>query len=71
MLGEMYLADERFRDYYDSRAGAGATHENALTRGAFGTTPARAREQLSSWWRRFARSLPMASQGRSRPARKD
>ena len=24
-LGEMYLADERFRDYYDSRAGAGAT----------------------------------------------
>lgn len=25
VLGEMYLADERFRDYYDSRAGAGAT----------------------------------------------
>ena len=24
-LGEMYLADERFRDYYDSRAGVGAT----------------------------------------------
>lgn len=24
-LGEMYLADERFRDYYDSGAGAGAT----------------------------------------------
>ena len=24
VLGEMYLADERFRDYYDSRAGAGS-----------------------------------------------
>lgn len=24
-LGKMYLADKRFRDYYDSRAGAGAT----------------------------------------------